>query len=422
MLVKFTVKNFRSFKEEQTFSMEASSETEHTDSIINESYYSILPMAVFYGANSSGKSNLIKAMSRMKRMIRFSVHLNEGDELPYEPFALDKNSNYEPTLFEAEFLKKGIALYRYGFEYNKNEIVSEWLYEKDFKKKGKEKELFIRMRNTIEVSPEFFSEGAGKEEMTNTNRLFLSLVAQLKGKKSNSVMDWFSECNTLSGIDSEGYQSFTLKMFMQNLAGSEQAQDFFKTLQLGFTHFSTRKKDFPEELIEKLPDFIESKERRKKIETYYIEGITKHNIYGKNGDVIDTQEFNMNKMESEGTKKVIEISGPLFDTLSKGRTLFIDELDAKLHPILTRNIMLLFMEPHTNPNGAQLVFATHDTNQLDLGIIRRDQIWFAEKNRFDSTEIYSLIEFDDNHLLSTKHDLKSNYIRGRYGAIPFIQK
>ncbi len=84
--------------------------------------------------------------------------------------------------------------------------------------------------------------------------------------------------------------------------------------------------------------------------------------------------------------------------------------------------MLLFMEPHTNPNGAQLVFATHDTNQLDLGIIRRDQIWFAEKNRFDSTEIYSLIEFDDNNLLSTKHDLKSNYIRGRYGAIPFIQK
>ena len=163
MLVKFTVKNFRSFKEEQTFSMEASSETEHTDSIINESYYSILPIAVFYGANSSGKSNLIKAMSRMKRMIRFSVHLNEGDELPYEPFALDKNSNYEPTLFEAEFLKKGIALYRYGFEYNKNEIVSEWLYEKDFKKEGKEKELFIRMRNTIEVSPEFFSEGAGKE-------------------------------------------------------------------------------------------------------------------------------------------------------------------------------------------------------------------------------------------------------------------
>lgn len=241
MLVNFTVKNFRSFKHEHTFSMEASSIKEHKEAIIDKGKLSLLPLAVFYGANSSGKSNLIQAIYTMRYMVRHSVQLNEGDELPYDPFALDKSSDSQPTLFEIQFIK-GDALYRYGFEYVRKEIVSEWLYEKRFGEK--EYELFVRARDMIDVSAKRFPEGKGKEELTNTNRLFLSLVAQLKGEKSNSVMGWFKQCNVLSGIDTEGYEAFSLNMFLEHLHGADETQEFFKTLQLGFTRFLSKKLTF----------------------------------------------------------------------------------------------------------------------------------------------------------------------------------
>lgn len=421
MLTNFTVKNYRSFKLERTFSMESSSIKEHKDSVINKGKYSLLPLAVFYGANSGGKSNLIQAIATMRGMIRYSVRLNEGDTLPYDPFALDENSDSQPTLFEIQFIKDE-ALYRYGFEYNKTDIISEWLYEKQFGEK--EYSLFIRSRDMIEVSTKRFPEGLGKEDLTNSNRLFLSLVAQLKGEKANSIMGWFSECNVLSGIDSEGYKSFTLKMFLEHLNGADQAQEFFKTLQLGFTHFSVKKVDIPKEALDGAPKSIRKQFEKELTTGNIVESITTHNIYDENGLVVGERNFHKNKMESEGTNKVIEISGPIFDTLNEGKTLIVDELDAKLHPLLTRNIVLLFMDPEKNKHGAQLIFATHDTNLLDLEIVRRDQIWFAEKDKVESTDIYSLVEFKDEEGKKVRNDrdIKRDYIRGRYGAIPFIGK
>lgn len=421
MLTNFTVKNYRSFKLERTFSMESSSIKEHKDSVINKGKYSLLPLAVFYGANSGGKSNLIQAIATMRGMIRCSVRLNEGDTLPYDPFALDENSGSQPTLFEIQFIKDE-ALYRYGFEYNKTDIISEWLYEKRFGEK--EYSLFIRSRDMIEVSTKRFLEGLGKEDLTNSNRLFLSLVAQLKGEKANSIMGWFSECNVLSGIDSEGYKSFTLKMFLEHLNGADQAQEFFKTLQLGFTHFSVKKVDIPKEALDSAPKSIRKQFEKELTTGNIVESITTHNIYDENGLVVGERNFHKNKMESEGTNKVIEISGPIFDTLNEGKTLIVDELDAKLHPLLTRNIVLLFMDPEKNKHGAQLIFATHDTNLLDLEIVRRDQIWFAEKDKVESTDIYSLVEFkdEDGKKVRNDRDIKRDYIRGRYGAIPFIGK
>ena len=155
-----------------------------------------------------------------------------------------------------------------------------------------------------------------------------------------------------------------------------------------------------------------------------VEAITAHNIYNEDGQVIDENDFYRDVMESEGTKKVIELSGPIFDTLINGKTLIVDELDARLHPLLTRNIVLLFMDPERNKHGAQLIFATHDTNLLDLSVLRRDQIWFAEKDKVESTDLYSLVEFEEDgqEEPNNKHDIERDYIRGRYGAIPFIGK
>ncbi len=419
MLTNFTIKNYRSFRLQRTFSMEATSIKEHITSVIKAGKYRLLPLAVFYGANSGGKSNFIQAIATMRSIVKHSVRLNEGDTLPYDPFALDNNSSSQPTLFEIQFIKDQV-LYRYGFEYNQTDILSEWLYEKKFG--HREYELFIRAGSVIEVSAKRFAEGLGKEDLTNSNRLFLSLVAQLKGEKSNSIMAWFSECNVLSGIDSDGYEAFTLKMFLEHLNGSNQAQEFFKALQLGFTHFSVKQTEIPDDALEGLPESIRLQLEKEISSGSVIEPITTHKVYDEYGLVIGERHFLKSRMESEGTKKVIEISGPLFDTLNNGKILVVDELDAKLHPLLTRNIALLFMDPEVNIHGAQLIFATHDTNLLDLGILRRDQIWFAEKDAVESTDLYSLVEFKDEKIIGNEDNIKNDYIIGRYGAIPFIGK
>ena len=419
MLVNFTVKNFRSFKFERTFRMEASAIKEHKESVIHRGKYDMLPLAVFYGANSGGKSNLIESIATMRNIVIRSVRLNEGDKLPYDPFALDETSEQLPTFFEIQFIKDEVV-YRYGYEYNRDEIISEWLYEKRFGEK--EYELFVRSRDLIDVSSKRFPEGEGKEDLTNSNRLFLSLVAQLKGEKSNMVMNWFRTCNVVSGIDSGGYEGITLRMFLEHQQGADQAQAFFKDLQLGFTRFSVKQVDLPKEMLDKAPKSIKSLLEKDSVTGSFLEPITTHRVYSETGSVVRERDFQKNKMESEGTKKVIEMSGPIFDTLNEGKIMIIDELDAKLHPLLTRNIVLLFMDPVKNPHGAQLIFATHDTNLLDLDIIRRDQIWFAEKDKVEATDIYSLVEFkdEDGKKVRNDRDIKRDYIRGRYGAIPFI--
>ncbi|MCM1042013.1 MAG: ATP-binding protein [Bacteroides sp.] len=419
MLVNFTVKNYRSFKDERTFSMESSSIKEHKASVLQAGKLNVLPLAVFYGANSSGKSNLLQAIFDMRTMVLFSVRLNNGDTLPYSPFALDETSETQPTFFEIQFIKNNV-LYRYGFEYNKKEIISEWLYEKISGER--EYELFIRSHDAIEVSKKRFAEGIGKDDLTNTNRLFLSLVAQLKGQKSNLIMDWFSNCNVLSGTDSGAYKDFSTRMFLEHLSGEDEAQAFFNTLQLGFTRFSVKETDIPQNISDKSPISPQSQP-----EDFYgrsIEFLTTHNIYNEDGVVVGERNFHKNQMESEGTKKIIEIAGPLFNSMKEGKILIVDELDAKLHPLLTRNIVLLFMNPEVNKHGAQLIFATHDTNLLDLRIIRRDQIWFAEKDKVESTDIYSLVEFkdEDGKIVRNDRDIKRDYLKGRYGAIPFIGK
>lgn len=421
MLVNFTVKNFRSFKEERTFSMEASSIEEHEASVIKAGNHRLLPLTIIYGANSSGKSNLISAIYTMRRMVMDSVRLNESDPLLYVPFALDEASRSAPTLFEAQFIQAETR-YCYGFEYTQNEIVSEWLYKNRL---GEEEvELFIRSKNVIEVSEKGFLEGRGKEDLTNANRLFLSLVAQLKGEKSNAVMAGIGECNVVSGIDTKNYDEITLAMFMKELDGADEAQAFFKELQLGFNRFSVKKTDITTEKLASLPKLKRQQVEKNMSAHTLVEAITAHNIYNEDGQVIDENDFYRDVMESEGTKKVIELSGPIFDTLINGKTLIVDELDARLHPLLTRNIVLLFMDPERNKHGAQLIFATHDTNLLDLSVLRRDQIWFAEKDKVESTGLYSLVEFEEDgqEEPNNKHDIERDYIHGRYGAIPFIGK
>jgi len=417
MIIEFTVGNFLSFNEKRTISFEAKGVSELKQNVMNNiSGYKLVRSLVIYGANSSGKSNVIKAFDRMRDCILQSVKLNDSDKLEFSPFLLSDSSANKPTFFEIVFLCES-QRFRYGFEYNQTEIINEWLF---IGKEKSEKLQFIRTADGIDVS-EHFKEGKGKESSTNNNRLFLSLVAQLSGEISKQVMKCFHNYNVLSGVEHKDYSRFSLKMFDQQSKGYEEALDLFQKLQLGFKEIEVIKSVFtPANLPKNLPSDLKSKligRTRTSLNTI-------HNIYNEDGDTETTLSWDQEEHESDGTKKIMDFSGPIFDTLLEGKLLIIDELDSKLHPLITIHIVTLFNNPDTNPNNAQLLFATHDTNLLSTDIFRRDQIWFTEKDDVEQTDLYSLYDFNmpDGSKVKNDSNLERNYIRGRYGAIPFITK
>lgn len=398
MLVNFTFRNFRSFRDEATLSMEAASIQELAGSVVESCDEQLLPVAVMYGANSSGKSNVLKALKAMRDVLLYSVKLNPKDKLDADPFCLDLTSAEDPTSFEIQFTI-GNSRFRYGFDYAPDGIVAEWLYEKRVGER--EFELFLRSGDEYKISKTRFAEGLGKQSATPANRLFVSLVAQLNGKVSQSILDWFSNMEYLSGLYNDEYADKTLRMVYDESEGYNDVLEFLGQAHLGFNGLSITKDSSHEKPME-----------AKSI----------HNIFDKDGNVVAKRQFPVEEMESEGTKKMIEIAGPIVDAIMNGKILIVDELDAKLHPFLTRKIIGLFMDKSLNPKNAQLIFATHDTNMLNLQYLRRDQIWFTEKDKTDASELYSLVEFRDDAGNKVRNDrnIEKDYINGRYGAVPFM--
>ncbi|OFX44732.1 MAG: ATPase, partial [Bacteroidetes bacterium GWA2_30_7] len=325
----------------------------------------------------------------------------------------------QPTSFEIIFWQDSIR-YRYGFEYTLKQIVNEWLFAGKTEKN--EKPLFIRTIEGIGIT-EKFKEGEGTESKTNNNRLFISLVAQLGGNISKKVLFFFNDYNVLSGLEHNDYTGFTMRMLHKNLKGCDESLELYQKLKLGFQDIKAIESDFtPLDLPEDMPDKLKAKLIKEFKGKRGINLKTVHNKFDKKGKIIDFVLLDKEKNESEGTNKIIDLSGPIFDTLKLSKALIIDELDAKLHPLITIRIIELFNSPESNPNNAQLIFATHDTNLLGEELFRRDQIWFTEKDEQEQTDLYSLYDFSlpDGSKVRNDSNLEKNYIRGRYGAIPFI--
>lgn len=409
MIIEFTVGNFLSFNEKRTISFEAKGGvSELKDNYFTSENKKLLRSIVLYGANSSGKSNIIKAFEIMKTCVLNSIKLNETDELNYSPFLLSSNSEKESTFFEIIFVFDN-QKFRYGFRYNLTEIVNEWLFEGKTKKT--EKVLFIRTQEGIGISNDF-TEGQGLEERTNNNRLFISLVAQLGGKISNRIIQWFScHINVVSGIENEKYKDVSLEILNENRDSYASSIQIFRDLKLGFNDI---------EIIEK--KLFSDKQIKPEKSKLLLNTI--HNKYNDKGKIIDKIAWDNVLHESEGTKKIIDLSGLIFDSLEFGKLLIIDELDSKLHPLITIQIIKLFNNPKANPSNAQLLFATHDTNLLSTDIFRRDQVWFTEKDEVEQTDLYSLDDFvfPDGTKVRKDANLEKNYIAGRYGAIPYIPR
>lgn len=415
MLINFSFGNFRSFRDIKSLRMEAGRVDDLPESVIEKDGFRLLPVAAIYGANSSGKSNVIKALGLFREIVKDNDKLRSDKSIFQDSFMLDEEGRKSPTVFEIQFLLDSVV-YRYGFEYLPTEIVSEWLYEKKVEPNGKEHVLFEREGEDFTISTTYFSEGKNKKKLRTKNRLFLSLVAFLNGEVSQKLIKYLSHCNTISGLESDSYERLSLKMIEHQSEGYQEAMELFKKLDLGFTAIEVEEKELPGGLIEKLaalPNFdLKELQEQRIYQTY-----TTHNVYNKKGKIVSQTKFRAHHNESNGTNKVISFSGPLFNTLLKGKVLFVDELDAKLHPMLTRAIVRLFMDKETNPKGAQLVFTTHDTHLLDKDYLRRDQVWFTEKDATEASDLYSLLEFKERN----DRNFEKDYIKGRYGAIPFIK-
>jgi len=391
MLLEFSVANFLSFKEKKTLSLEAASISDYKENIIEEGKYKMLRSAVLYGANSSGKSNFIKALSIMRYIIIYSSIKSSTSEIDVTPFLLNTKTENEPSFFEILFLVDGIR-YRYGFEADKKTIKAEWLFQR---KKIKEEYLFIRENDGIGLSSKF-EEGIGIEKKTRDNALFLSKVDSDNGEISQKIMKWFSDLRTISGLEHEKYTHFTLSM-LEKETEKNKLLNFYNQMDLGFADIS-------------VSDDLDGL-KFKNIQT-------SHKKFTPDGDFIESKSFSLIYQESSGTNKLVDISGPIFDTLSNGRILVIDELDAKFHPLMTVVIIKLFNNPDYNKSNAQLIFATHDINLLKYGEFRRDQIYFTEKDKYEASDLYSLVEYKEK--VRKDRSFQKDYITGRYGAIPYI--
>jgi AAA15 family ATPase/GTPase len=418
MLLEFTIGNFLSIKDKKTLSLEATSIKEHLGTnVVKLDRFQLLRGAVIYGANAGGKSNFIKAMSTMRRIVKQSFDASSTDELGITPFLLSTDTSNKPSFFEILFLI-GTVRYRYGFEVDNTSVKSEWLFESKIKS---EKPLFIREGDGIDVS-QGFKEAKDLEEKTRENALFLSVLDQFNGTTAKSIMKWFSNFITISDLSHERYKNVTFKM-LEDENIKPQLLDFYKRLDLGFDEIDLEKKPFEAKDFTKLfneefaKQFLSDIEGKSKIDIKTI-----HKKYNNENEVVGFEKFDMRRQESSGTNKVFNISGPVFDVLKNGGVLIIDELDASLHPLITLTITKLFNSSEFNKTNAQLIFATHDTNLFEYGHYRRDQIYFVEKDVYGASDIYSLVEYKEDGGKKVRKDrsFEKDYIQGRYGAIPYI--
>ena len=425
MLIQFSIGNYKSFHQIVTFSMVAAALTSKDKCLDDHNVFkvddelSLLKSAAIYGANASGKSNLIAAIEFMRQFVLNSSKNTQADEpIPVEVFRLNSESVTQPAHFEMVFIMGGTQ-YRYGFEITAAKVVAEWLF---YVPKAREARLFERRNNEFTLS-KIFKEGKNLKDKTRDNALFLSVVAQFNGATSIKILEWFASLAIISGMRHDTLQLYTLQVF-DNSQYRNEIVELVKRLDVGIDTIQLKKTPSNLFNIQKklnLPDKFkgvvdEIKRVQGNDNTQYVEIITTHRKFDAAGNEIEPELFDMTDNESEGTKKLFALAGPLIDILAKGRVLLVDELDAQLHPLITRALINLFNSNETNSRNAQLIFATHDTNLLSKDIFRRDQIWFAEKNRFGETQLYSLAEYNVRNDAS----YESNYIQGRYGAIPFI--
>ncbi len=415
MLVQFSVKNFMSFKDKVSFSMEAGMGNENEQNIykIDNMNERILKSAAIYGANASGKTNLINAFTAAIRMVRNSSHRQVGEKLiEMVPFAFDEETVSKPCEFEFIFFVNGLK-YVYGFSADKDKIYEEYLYQY---LTAKPTRIFER-ENVDEYK--FLQSDEGKlnaiKAQNTENKLFLSTATMWNYSKTKDVFLWFADnIDTYLGgvnLDEKSIEAYEndkdgrLKQFALKLL--KISDIFIKTYDL-----ETREINLDADVMLVLngktyPAMSPKKKDIKITMTHEVKN-----------DMGELKEYQLNyKSESLGTQIIFSLAPILMQAFEKGNVVVMDEIERSLHPSLVEMIIRFFNDTEINKGNAQLIFSTHDTNLLSLDLFRRDQIWFAEKdNKKGATDIYPLDDFS----VRKTENIQKGYLNGRYGAIPFV--
>ncbi|MCA2686508.1 MAG: ATP-binding protein [Microcystis sp. M038S2] len=417
MLIEFSVGNYRSFKDVVTLSMVAADEATGNDELdknnvfkVNQNF-SLLKSAAIYGANASGKSNLILALYFMQSFVINSSKLQITDKINLEKFRLSSETEDKPSFFKIVFHLDN-KIYEYSFEVTQERVISEGL---SCTPKTRKTNIFSREKDKIKYSKSLL-KGKDVKDLTKKNTLFLSIAAQFNDPLAGKILLWFSRLKIISGSQFENLRQLSLDYLSREPNLKNEIVFLIKKLDLSIKDMSIEVgRTSLDNFHKDIPDRVKNKEFR--LDNYIYNSIeTYHENYDLEGRIIGLESFQMNKHESRGTQKIFALLAPVLSALKKSEVLIIDELDSLLHPLMAIAIIGLFNSKITNPKNAQLIFATHDVNLLSNQLFRRDQIWFTEKNRQEATDLYSLVEFDIDNNASFEQD----YIQGRYGAIPFI--
>jgi AAA15 family ATPase/GTPase len=414
MLVEFRIKNFRSLRDEQVLSLVASSDktlldTHALDTGLKAAPH-LLKSAVVYGANASGKSNLIKALQFMRGVVLESANLQPGQTFGrLQPFRLDAASGSLPTEFEVTFILNGVR-YQYGFAMNAQRIISEQLLVYKAFKPQRWFERHFDAESGKDVY-EFGSSLKGAKNLwegaTRPNALFLSVAVQLNSEALRPVFDWFANRLVIFNEQSPLSPQFSMQMLKQE-AQRKAICEFLRAADISIADIEVATK---QAMVHTINFDLTTGKREETASEQTVDEVKFHHITEHGNAVFDLMD------ESSGTRNLLLLTGPILDILNKGLTLVVDELDTSLHTLLVQALVRLFHRPEVNTGGAQLIFTTHDTSLLDAyGLFRRDQIWFVEKRSDQSSSLYPLLDFSPRK----NEALERGYLQGRYGALPYL--
>ena len=386
MLLQFSVTNHRSIKENAIISMKAAADKTMKEILISpDGKKELLPVMAIYGANAAGKSNVLHALLLMREMV-CGIYAKplKGTELPYEPFAF-VDGETEPTELEIIYYYEGIK-YAYGFSFDRNKVISEYLYHWP---NGREALIFSRENGKYEFR-ESIQEQLILARRTPDNRLYLTSSNEWNCMQTEKAYLWFQQ--KLCGLISTGGSNETT---IDAIRESEQEkQRILKEMMLADLGIC---------------DIVLSGSAEKPIVS------TIHQLIDSEGN--QKQYTLLLGQESMGTQRFFSRIGLWMEAMKSGAVLVVDEIEASMHPLLTRHLIEMIQDKTINQNHAQLIFTTHDTGLLDLTLLRRDQIWFAEKDENTmQTDIYALTEFSPRK----QENIAKGYLQGRYGAVPFI--
>lgn len=399
MLIAFNYKNFKSFKNENRLDMQATALKEHEYNVVKMKNVNLLTMAAIYGANASGKSNVLQAFEYMKKMILINNDSMEYSQIKEENIYSFMMNKY-PISLEVEILSKDGKIYKYGFESLNDKIKSEWMYEK---KINKFYTIFERKENSVSMKS---NNKNNRYDNLDDKTLFLSIYSKIDRKNSdfNNVYQWFIDTDYLD-LDNTKIENFINNTISTKILNDSNykagLQNFISTLDLGIEEIKT------------IPGSMNDLPRSNRVVKIEV-------LYRVENNKIKSLPL---ELESDGTRKMIYLFDYLIGALKKGMTLFIDDLDTKLHPLLTRYIINLFHNKEINISNAQLIYTTHDVTNLNKETFRRDEIWFTEKDNSGVSEIYSLSDYKiDNVKIRNDATFNKDYLTGRYGAIPELKQ